>query len=107
MNKELREKCIALTKYNTFDNIQVLVIEELSELIQVIAKLRRWEQDDLSLRKKSVEIALDLLEEVADVYIALEQLNYITCNTDEALNRVIKQKLNRTYGVLGIKEEKE
>ena len=107
MNKELREKCKIIVAYNTIDNIEVIAIEELAELIQAIVKKRRWNQDDESLRQNSIEIENNLYEEMADVYILLEQLKYLNCMSDDVINRVIKQKLNRTYEVLGIKEEKD
>ena len=80
-------------------NIQVteLLIEELSELIQAVVKLERWDIGETTLRYNIDEISNNLYEELADVIIMMLQFihkNNIEC--EELLNKMCK-KLIRYY----------
>ena len=80
-------------------NIQVteLLIEELSELIQAVVKLERWDNGETTLRYNIDEIHNNLYEELADVIIMMLQFIYknnIKC--EELLNKMCK-KLIRYY----------
>ena len=80
-------------------NIQVteLLIEELSELIQAVVKLERWDNGETTLRYNIDEIYNNLYEEMADVIIMMLQFihkNNIEC--EELLNKMCK-KLIRYY----------
>ena len=80
-------------------NIQVteLLIEELSELIQAVVKLERWDNGETTLRYNIDEIHNNLYEELADVIIMMLQFihkNNIEC--EELLNKMCK-KLIRYY----------
>ena len=80
-------------------NIQVteLLIEELSELIQALIKLERWDMGEITLRYNIDEIHNNLYEELGDVIIMILQFihkNNIEC--EELLNKMCK-KLIRYY----------
>ena len=80
-------------------NIQVseLLIEELSELIQAVVKLERWDNGETTLRYNIDEISNNLYEELADVIIMMLQFIYknnIEC--EKLLNKMCK-KLIRYY----------
>ena len=80
-------------------NIQVseLLIEELSELIQAVVKLERWDNGETTLRYNIDEIYNNLYEELGDVIIMMLQFihkNNIEC--EELLNKMCK-KLIRYY----------
>jgi NTP pyrophosphatase (non-canonical NTP hydrolase) len=60
--------------------------EELAELIQAISKALRTDNDD----NKD-----NLIEEMADVYIILEQLQELYTISDELINEKITEKLER------------
>ena len=80
-------------------NIQVteLLIEELSELIQAVVKLERWDIGETTLRYNIDEIYNSLYEELADVIIMMLQYIYknnIEC--EELFNKICK-KLIRYY----------
>ena len=88
-------KDIAVSK----TNIQVteLLIEELSELIQAVVKLERWDNGETTLRYNIDEIYNNLYEELGDVIIMMLQFIYknnIEC--EELLNKICK-KLIRYY----------
>ena len=88
-------KDIADNKTNT--QVTELLIEELSELIQAVIKLERWENGETTLRYNIDEISNNLYEELADVIIMLSQFIYKN-NIDykELLNKMCK-KLIRYY----------
>ena len=80
-------------------NIQVteLLIEELSELIQAVVKLERWDIGEITLRYNIDEIYNNLYEELGDVIIMTLQFihkNNIGC--EKLLNKMCK-KLIRYY----------
>ena len=80
-------------------NIQVteLLIEELSELIQALVKLERWDNGETTLRYNIDEISNNLYEELGDVIIMILQFIYknnIEC--EDLLNKICK-KLIRYY----------
>ena len=80
-------------------NIQVseLLIEELSELIQAVIKLERWDNGETTLRYNIDEIYNNLYEELGDVIIMMLQFihkNNIEC--EKLLNKMCK-KLIRYY----------
>ena len=88
-------KDIAVNKTNI--EVSELLIEELSELIQAVVKLERWDNGETTLRYNIDEIHNNLYEELADVIIMMLQFihkNNIEC--EELLNKMCK-KLIRYY----------
>ena len=80
-------------------NIQVseLLIEELSELIQAVIKLERWDNGETTLRYNIDEIHNNLYEELADVIIMMLQfIHKSNIECEELLNKMCK-KLIRYY----------
>ena len=80
-------------------NIQVteLLIEELSELIQALVKLERWDIGETTLRYNIDEIYNNLYEELADVLIMMSQFIYKNnIEYEKLLNKMCK-KLIRYY----------
>ena len=80
-------------------NIQVseLLIEELSELIQAVVKLERWDNGETTLRYNIDEIYNNLYEELGDIIIMM--LQFIHKNNieyEKLLNKMCK-KLIRYY----------
>ena len=80
-------------------NIQVteLLIEELSELIQALVKLERWDMGETTLRYNIDEIYNNLYEELADVIIMMLQFIYKNNIEYEKLLNEITKKLIRYY----------
>ena len=56
MDKDLLVKIEQVIKVNTTQNILTIAIEELSELMQVICKLKRLTNQDKTLRKEEKQI---------------------------------------------------
>ena len=80
-------------------NIQVteLLIEELSELIQALVKLERWDMGETTLRYNIDDIYNNLYEELADVIIMMLQFTYKNkIEYKDLLNKMCK-KLIRYY----------
>ena len=87
---------IADNKTNT--EVAELLIEELSEFIQAVVKLERWDNGETTLRYNIDEISNNLYEEFGDVIIMMLQFIYknnIEC--EKLLNKIYK-KLIRNYG---------
>lgn len=74
---------------NTTEEL-VVIMEELAELSQQISKKIRGKEDKMHL-----------LEEIADVYICLEELKILEHFTDEEIQIAKSVKLNRLRDALG------
>ena len=102
MDKDLLEKIEQVIKVNTTQNILTIAIEELSELMQVICKLKRLTNQDKTLRKEEKQIYGELKEELADVYLLLEQIKILTQTNDYEIERRISEKIKRTFEKVGV-----
>lgn len=83
---DIRELTDSIAKKNGKEVISVLVIEECSELQKEITKMMRERGNKMNL-----------LEEMADVYICLAELRWCYGITDHDLNTMIMRKITRTY----------
>ena len=89
--------CKDIADNKTNREVNEMLIEELSELIQAVVKLERWDNGETTLRYNIDEISNNLYEELADVIIMMLQFihkNNIEC--EELLNKMCK-KLIRYY----------
>ena len=102
MDKDLLVKIEQVIKVNTTQNILTIAIEELSELMQVICKLKRLISQDKTLRKEEKQIYGELKEELADVYLLLEQIKILTQTNDYEIERRISEKIKRTFEKVGV-----
>ena len=102
MNKDLLEKIKQVREINTAQNIFTIAMEELAELMQVICKLKRWNDYDIALRKEPSQIFEDLKEELSDVYLLLEQIKIINDINDYEIERRISEKIRRTFEKVGV-----
>ena len=95
--KIINASCIEIAENKTNIQVTELLIEELSELIQAVVKLQRWDNGETTLRYNIDEIYNNLYEELADVIIMMLQFIYknnIEC--EKLLNKMCK-KLIRYY----------
>lgn len=88
-------KNLADTKLNS--TVNVFFAEELSELIQPLLKLVRWNCGDEFLRCEYEEIVNNLYEELADVIIMMLQFVYKNEIDYNKLIDKISEKILRTY----------
>ena len=89
--------CNDIADNKTRIEVNELLIEELSELIQAVVKLERWDNGETTLRYNIDEIYNNLYEELGDVIIMMLQFihkNNIEC--EKLLNKMCK-KLIRYY----------
>ena len=89
--------CKDIADNKTNREVNELLVEELSELIQAVVKLERWDNGETTLRYNIDEIYNNLYEEIADVIIMMLQFihkNNIEC--EKLLNKICK-KLIRYY----------
>ena len=88
-------KDIAVSK--TYIEVTELLIEELSELLQAVIKLQRWENGDIALRYDFNDIYNNLYEELGDVIIMMLQFIYKNNIECEKLLNKMCGKLIRYY----------
>lgn len=88
-------KDIADRKLNS--DVNMLLAEELSELIQPIIKLERWKTGDEFLRCEYKDIINNIYEELSDVIIMLFQFIYKNDVLIDKLTDEISKKLIRVY----------
>ena len=93
----ISEKLDYITEVSPKKQVLLITIEELSELIQVLTKMTRQLENDVTLRTDDDQIRHYLYEEIADAYVTLYQVkkkfNLITTDIDKIFNN----KIERTY----------
>lgn len=100
MNSELNNIiniCNYISRSKSAEEIDIVLIEELSELIKVVSKLERWTFGDEFLRCEYKDIMNNAYEELADVIIMIIQFidkNEIEYN--ELVNK-ISEKITRYF----------
>ena len=106
MNSEINNiynvcKHIAENKHDS--EVNVLLVEELSELIKAVMKLERFYMYDESLRCEYHDIYDNIYEELADVIIMMFQFIYKNKISQENLIEEISKKLVRYYETISDK----
>ena len=91
------ESCKELADNKPCIAINMLLAEELSELIQPIIKLERWETGDEFLRCEYRDILDNIYEELSDVIIMLFQFVYKYDIDYEKIIDKISEKIIRVY----------
>ena len=100
MNSEINNiynvcKHIAEDKHST--EVNVLLVEELSELIKAVIKLERWNYGDEYLRCNYSDITDNIYEEISDVIIMLCQFTHKNVILHQRLLDKISEKLIRYF----------
>ena len=106
MNSEINkiyEVCKNIVKNKYSREVDVLFIEELSELIKAISKLQRFDYYDKHLRYDYSEIYDNLYEEIGDVIIMLLQFICKNNLSQEVIYNKISEKLIRYYETISDK----
>ena len=104
MNSEINNiynVCKHIADNKLIEEIDILFIEELSELIKSITKLQRWTFGDEFLRCEYKDIIDNIYEELADVIIMMFQFihkNEISCKdiTDKISEKIIRYYETKT-----------
>ena len=89
--------CNDIAENKTNREVSELLIEELSELIQVVVKLERWDNGETTLRYNIDEISNNLYEELGDVIIMMLQFTYKNKIEYKYLLNKMCKKLIRFY----------
>ena len=96
MLKKYVEKLI---EKNGIERQSIVAMEECSELQKAISKALRYEQGDRFVADNQRE---DLIEEIADVIFCIEQLKVMYSIDEEEIEKVKKEKEERTLKRNGI-----
>lgn len=91
------DACKDIADRKTNSEVNMLLVEELSELIKPIIKLERWNWADEFLRCEYSDIRNNIYEELADVIITLLQFIYKNDIIYKDLVDKISEKLLRLY----------
>ena len=91
------DACKDIADRKTNNEVNMLLVEELSELIKPIIKLERWNWADEFLRCEYSDIRNNIYEELADVIITLLQFIYKNDIIYKDLIDKISEKLLRLY----------
>lgn len=86
IDKKYLEDLYKIADTQGYEEQSMQLIEEMAELTQAINKHRRY---------RTNETLGNLIEEIADVSIVLEQVNYLV-GYDIAFDGLVKQKIERT-----------
>ena len=95
--KIITVSCIDIVENKRSTEVNVLLVEELSELIKAVMKLERFNYCDNTLRCNYHDIYNNIYEELADVIIMLFQFIYKNKLSQENLLNEITKKLIRFY----------
>lgn len=93
------DACKDIADRKTNNEVNMLLVEELSELIKPIIKLERWNWADEFLRCEYSDIRNNIYEELADVIITLLQFIYKNDIIYKDLVDKISDKLLRLYDI--------
>ena len=100
MNSELNNiinVCNYISRSKSAEEIDIILIEELSELIKVVSKLERWTFGDEFLRCEYKDIMDNAYEELADVIIMIIQfIDKNEIEYKELLNKIC-EKISRYF----------
>lgn len=91
------DACKDIADRKTNSEVNMLLVEELSELIKPVIKLERWNWADEFLRCEYSDIRNSIYEELADVIIMLLQFIYKNDIIYKDLVDKISDKLLRFY----------
>ena len=100
MNSEIyniKNVCKYIAENKPTEEINVIFIEELSELIKPISKLQRWNFGDTFLRCEYKDIIDNIYEELADVIIMMFQFIHKNEIQEHDLLNKISEKLIRYF----------
>lgn len=109
----MKEKCLEIINHYGVDKQQRKLQEEVFELQEVITQVRLLAyQNELADRNDEKEMwKIDeykkfIEEEMADVYVLLNQIFYYYELSDENIGKIMGQKVNRTLDRIKKEEEK-
>lgn len=91
------DACKDIADRKSNNEVNMLLVEELSELIKPVIKLERWNWADEFLRCEYIDIRNNIYEELADVIITLLQFIYKNDIIYKDLVDKISEKLLRLY----------
>ena len=95
--------CKDIADNKTTNQVNILLVEELSELIQAVMKLERYNLCDNSLRCNYLDIFSNIFEELADVIIMLCQFIHKNKISHQNLLDKISKKIIRYYETISDK----
>ena len=94
MNLNIPHQEIVINFYGKTAQI-IIIMEELSELIQAVSKMHRFDKGKQFDADAGYDLYCNLVEEMADVLIVLRQIQTIYHISDTELQEYIDKKIKR------------
>lgn len=95
---DIAKEIINIADYYGLENRKNQLVEEMAELTQAICKQRRlndFNETTLKTAEEIQKINENFIEEIADVYICLQQVLYLLHKNRE-INKWVEYKIKRT-----------
>ena len=96
----IHTRCKELAEEKTFNELSMLLAEELAELIQALMKYERYNAEDKALSDDIDQIEENLHEEISDVIVSLFQFIYRFDISYEKIIEICNEKIDRTFETL-------
>ena len=96
----IHSRCEELAEDKTYNEISILLAEELAELTQCLMKYERYIVKDKALSDDINQISENLYEEISDVIVSLFQFIYVFNFSYGKIIRKCNEKLDRTFETL-------
>ena len=96
----IHTRCKELAEKKSFNQMSMLLAEELAELIQPLMKYERYIAEDKALSDDIDQIEENLYEEISDVIITLFQFIHLFNISYEKIIRKCNEKIDRTIETL-------
>lgn len=93
-------------EYFGTENQMIVLGEELGELSQAAAKWLRLYRQDPTLRDSAEEIREQLVEELADVSNATEQIRYLLGISEKEFHEKRREKIQKVANVIAKEKRK-
>ena len=96
----IHSRCKELAEEKPFNQMSMLLAEELAELIQAIMKYERYIAEDKALSDDIDQIEENLYEEISDVIVTLFQFIHLFNISYEKIIKICNEKIDRTFETL-------
>ena len=96
----IHSRCKELAEEKTYNEMSMLLAEELAELIQPLMKYGRYVAEDKALSDDIEQIEENLYEEISDTIVTLFQFIQLFEFSYEKIIRICNEKIDRTFETL-------
>ena len=96
----IHSRCKELAEKKSYNELPILLAEELAELIHPLMKFMRYINEDITMIDDINQIEEKLYEEISDVIVTLFQFIYLFNFSYEKILKISNEKIDRTFETL-------